>query len=550
MQAAGRAEARGGLSAAAGLLQRAAALTERPGKRADRVLAAASEHLQAGSLQTAARLVAEAEADAGTDLQQALVARLRGQIGWAASPGRSASVHLLRVATQLDGLDAGLARETYLDAWAASLVAGRFAEPGGHLPEVSRATLQSRAMAEPSPGPAHLLLRGLATLIDDGPAAAAPSLRQAVDAFVHDPDHGWFQKGANLVATAAVLLWDFETFALLSSRWTEHARASGALAPLVGSLGVQELVNTWRGDLKAAAAARDEGETIAEATGTRLFPLGAALLAAYRGRADEAMPLIKATAAAAVERGEGISSQAAHWTESVLRNGLGQYAEAAAAAEQAVDETHLPQITGWVLPELVEAAVRAGKRDVAEQALRRLTEHAGDSDWPVGIELRCRALLTDGTEAEPLYAGAIERLDRTPLRPEAARARLLYGEWLRREQRPTDARDQLRAAHEGFSAMGAEAFAERARRELAAAGEKLRKPESQAATGLTSQEQHIARLARDGRTNPEIGAELFISARTVEWHLRKIYIKLGITSRRALREALPPLGDGFSAGPR
>jgi DNA-binding CsgD family transcriptional regulator len=168
----------------------------------------------------------------------------------------------------------------------------------------------------------------------------------------------------------------------------------------------------------------------------------------------------------------------------------------------------------------------------------------------VGIELRCRALLTDGTEAEPLYAEAVERLHRTPLRPEAARARLLYGEWLRREQGPTDARDQLRAAHEGFSAMGAEASAERARRELAAAGEKVRKPESQAPTGLTSQEQHIARLARDGRTNPEIGAELFISARTVEWHLRKIYIKLGITSRRALREALPPLGHGSSAGPR
>ncbi|MGW2706948.1 ATP-binding protein [Streptomyces sp. NPDC001340] len=549
-RAAGRAEARGGLSAAAGFLQRAATLTERPGTRADRTLAAASAHLQAGSLQTAAGLAAEAEADADTDLQRALVARLRGQIDWAAVPGRSAPVQLLRVATQLDGLDASLARETYLDAWAASLVAGRFAESGGHLPEVSRATLQSRALAEPSPGPAHLLLRGLATLIDEGPFAAATSLRQAVDAFVHDPDPGWFQKGANLVATAAVLLWDFDTFALLSGRWTEHARASGALAPLVGSLGVRELVTAWSGDLKAAAALRDEGETIAAATGTRMFPLGAALLAAYRGHADEGIPLIEATAAAAVERGEGISLQAAHWTEAVLRNGLGQYAEAVAAAERAVDETYLPQITWWVLPELIEAAVRAGKRDVAEQALRRLTGHAGDSDWPVGIESRCRALLTDGTEAEPLYAAAIERLDRTPLRPEAARARLLYGEWLRRERRPSDARDQLRAAHERFSAMGAEAFAERARRELAAAGEKIRRPESQAATGLTSQEEHIARLARDGRTNPEIGAELFISARTVEWHLRKIYIKLGITSRRALREALPTLGDGSSAGPR
>jgi DNA-binding CsgD family transcriptional regulator len=549
-QAAGRAEARGGISAAAGLLQRSVALTEQPGLRADRALAAALAHLQAGSLQTAGALVAEAEADAGTDLQRALVTRLRGRIAWASSSEPSAPVQLLKAATRLDELDPVLARETYLDAWVASLVAGRLAEPGGRLPEVSRAALRSNPTPASSAEPAELLLHGLASLINGGIAAATPSLRRAVDAFLDDPDPAWFQKGGHLVPTSASLLWDFDSGATLSRRWVEHARASGALAPLVGALGVHEFITAWRGDLEAATALRDEGDAIAEATGTRMFPLGAALLAAYRGRPGEALPVIEATAAAAIDRGEGISSQAAHWTEAILRNGLGQYVEAMTAAERAVDETYLPQFTLWVLAELIEAAVRAGKRDVAERALRRLSEHGAEGDWVLGLEARCRALLADGANAEQLFTEAIDRLGRTAMRPDFARALLLHGEWLRREQRPTDARDRLRQAHELFTAMGAEAFAERARRELAAAGEKIRKPKSPAATGLTAQEEHIARLARDGRTNPEIGAELFISARTVEWHLRKIFIKLGITSRRALREALPAPAGGASASKR
>ena len=536
--AAGRAESRGGLTAAAGFLQRAAVLTEQPGPRADRTLAAALAHLQAGALRTAAALVAEAEADAGTDLQRALVARLRGQIGWASFPGPSAPTQLLRAAIQLDELDADLARETYLDAWGASLIAGRLAEPDGHLPEVSRAALRSNPDPAPSAEPEALLLHGLATLIVEDLDAAGPNLRRAVDGFLADPDPAWFQKGANLVSTAAALLWDFEGWAELSGRWLEHARAAGALAPLVSALSVHELVAAWRGDLEAAAALRDEGDALAEALGTRMFPLGAALLAAYRGQPDEAVSLIDTIAGEGSERGEGISSQSAHWAKAILHNGLSQYAEAVVAAEQAVDETYLPQVTWWVLPELVEAAARTGNRDLAEQALKRLAENTYGSDWALGLTARCRALLTAGGAAEPLYQEAIERLGRTPLRPESARALLLYGEWLRREQRLAEARDRLREAHELFTVMGTETFAERARRELAAAGEKVRKPESQAATGLTSQEGHIARLARDGRTNLEIGAELFISARTVEWHLRNVYNKLGITSRKGLREAL------------
>ncbi|NUP47866.1 MAG: AAA family ATPase [Catenulispora sp.] len=536
-QAADRARARGGVSAAAGLLQRSAALTGQPGARADRALAAALAHLQGGSPQTADALAAEAAADALTDLQRAMVARLKAQIAWAWSSGRAAPIHLLKSAVELDTLDSALASEAYLDAWVASLIAGRFAEPGGHLPEVARTIL--RARPEPSDEPAEQLLHGLATLIEDGIAAATPSLRRAAEGFLHDPDPAWFQKGDRLVPTAATLVWDFETSAALSSRWVEHARTSGALALLVGALGVHEFVLAWGGELETAAALRDEGDAIEDATGARMFPLGAALLAAYRGRPEEAMPVIRATAASAAERGEGISLQAAHWAEAVLRNGLGQYAEAAAVAEQGIDETYLPQFTWWILPELVEAAVRSGNRERAEQALGRLSGHPRESDWATGVQARCRALLSTDTEAEELFTEAIERLERTPMRTEAARARLLYGEWLRRGHRPVEAREQLRAAHGQFTAMGAQAFAERARRELAVAGEKLRKPESRAATGLTAQEEHIARLARDGRTNPEIGAELFLSARTVEWHLRKIFNKLGISSRRALRDVMP-----------
>lgn len=542
-QAAVRAEARGGRTAAAGFWQRSAALSGQPRRRADRALAAALAHLQAGSIQSAAALVAEAAAHVRTDLQRALVARLRGQIGWASFPGPSAPVQLLRSAIQLDALDAGQAREAYLDAWGASLIAGRLSDSEGLLPEVSRAALRSVSAdgADParSAEPEALLLHGLATLIVDGLEAAGPTLRSAVDAFLADPDPAWFQKGANLVSTAAALLWDFDGWAALSSRWTEHARASGALVPLVSALSVHELVAAWRGDLEEAAAVRDEGDALAEVLGTRMFPLGAALLAAYQGRPADAVPLLDTIAAEAVERSEGITAQSAHWAQAILHNGLGRYPDALAAAELAVDETYLPQLTWWVLPELAEAASRTGKPDLAERACERLAGSTYGSDWALGLTARCRALLAEGAEAEQLYQEAVTRLGRTRLRPEFARALLLYGEWLRREQRPGDARQRLREAHELFTAMGAEAFAERARRELAATGEKIGQPSPQTTTGLTAQEEHIARLARDGRTNSEIGAELFISARTVEWHLRNVYSKLGIASRRGLREAMP-----------
>jgi DNA-binding CsgD family transcriptional regulator len=276
----------------------------------------------------------------------------------------------------------------------------------------------------------------------------------------------------------------------------------------------------------------------------RITSYGDLFLAAYQGRPAEALPLLSATATSAIASEEGLALELAKCATSVLLNGLGRYADALATAEQAAEENYGVLITAWVLPELIEAAIRSGKPGLAEEALRRLsaTTNIEGSDWAAGIEARSRALVSAGEVAEHCYAEAVQRLGRTLLRPDLARAHLLYGEWLRRERRRADARRQLRTAYDMFAAMGAEAFAERARGELLATGEKVRKRQVDTHTELTPQEEHIARLARDGRTNPEIGGELFISARTVEWHLRKVFAKLGITSRKGLQDALPRRG--------
>jgi DNA-binding CsgD family transcriptional regulator len=287
-----------------------------------------------------------------------------------------------------------------------------------------------------------------------------------------------------------------------------------------------------------------ETDAVVEATGTRIAPYGALLLAALRGREPDASTLIEATIKDAIAGGVGLAVQYARWTTSVLNNGLGRYEQALAAAQQASD--HIPELflSVWALPEQIEAAVRCRDDRLAAEALERLAEstHTTDADWGRGILQRSQALVSEGEVAERCYREAIERLSRTRLRPELARAHLLYGEWLRRQNRRVDARQELRAAHGMFTAMGMEAFAERARRELVATGETVRQRRDDTRAQLTAQEEQIARLARDGRTNPEIGAELYLSARTVEWHLRKVFTKLGITSRKDLHHALPPRG--------
>ena len=281
---------------------------------------------------------------------------------------------------------------------------------------------------------------------------------------------------------------------------------------------------------------------VSEATGILYPPFAALWLTCLSGNEAEAAPLIESTITESTAGGQGHAVSFAQCMAAILYNGLGHYAAALAAAQQASEDTLY--VSMWALPELIEAAIRSGNTGTASDALKRLAEatQAGGTDYGLGLEARSRALLSDGEAANGLYREAIDRLSRTRLRPDLARAHLLYGEWLRREAHRADARTQLRTAYQMLATMGAAAFAERARRELLAVGETARKRAAKTRTELTAQEASIARLARHGHTNTEIGAQLFLSARTVEWHLGNVFTKLGISSRRELRRALPHLG--------
>jgi len=544
-QAAVKTQARAGLAAAAAFLQRSVALTAEPGRRADRALAAVHANMHSGAFDAAVGLLAQAEAAAVDDLQRARVEQLRGQIEWASVAGREAPVLLLQAAKRLESLHVGLARETYLYAWVASCVAGPLAGRGGLLVDVSRAARAAPPPAD-APRPCDLLLDGLATMVTQGRAAAEPTLRRAVNAFLGDQVSGeeWLRWGI-LAQMATMAVWDFDSWTRMGTRHVELARASGALAPLSIALNGRGQVATLCGDFEMATSLAAEKDVVNEVTGIRLASTCDLLLAGYRGQPAEAAPLFSATIEESITRGEGSAVQLASWATAVLHNGLGRYAEALAAAEPVTEETYQPLGTQLVLPELIEAAVRTGQAETAHEALERLSAMTAveGSDWAKGLEARSRALLSEGRNAERCYAEAVERLGRTQLRPELARAHLLYGEWLRRENRRLDARHQLHAAYHLLDAIGADAFAERARRELLATGEKVRKREVDTFSQLTPQEEHIVRLARDGRTNPEIAAELFISTRTVEWHLRKVFAKLGIASRRDLHHTVAPRGQ-------
>jgi len=541
-RSAGRAQARGGLAAAAAFLERSALLTADPARHADRVLAAAQASLQAGMFGKALEVLATAETGPLDEFASARVDLLRGLIAFASSLGNDAPSLLLRAAKRLEPLDMDLARETYMNAWRAASLAGRLAGAGDML-EVSRAARSLPPPADP-PRPIDLILDGLARLVTDGPAAAASALRQAVTVFAT----GAVSREEGLWAgwLAATVLWDADAARAIIARQIQLGRAVGALEVLPVNLIALAYDDAWRGDFAAAASLIAETEAIAGATGSRIAPFVPMFLAALRGNQAELTPLVEDAIAAAETEGQGVAVTTAHWSAAILKNGLGRYADALAAAGQARDDSHL-FVSFWALPELVEAAVRTGSTEVAADALEQLASRtqAGRTDFGLGLEARCRALVSQGQAAEGRFREAIERLGRARMRTELARAHLLYGEWLRRENRRVDARAQLRTAHEMLDAIGMAAFAERARRELVATGETVRRRTVEAASTLTAQETLIARLARDGRTNPEIGAQLFLSARTVEWHLRKIYTKLGIGSRRDLHAALVQLGrDG------
>ena len=536
-RSAGRAQARGGLAAAAAFLQRATALTLAPGPRARRALEAAEAKQLAGAPEDALALLSAAADGPLDELDRATLQRLHGQIALDLRRGGDAVPLLLDAARRLESLDPGLARETYLEALRAASIAGR-------LGSGMAAAAQAARNAPPAPGEPRatdLLLDGLAVRFTDGYAASAPALKRALaavrDEGGHTPRNVRWPWIARRVAPD---LFDDETWHALATRNVQIARDTGALAVLPLALNLLALVRCLEGDLAAAAALVDEADEIADATSTSPIGFGRILLAGCRGDETRGLELIGASEAAAVARGEGVVLTFGEHARSLLHNGLGHHAAALEQAQSASDRDEL-MVSVWSLPELVEAAARCGKTGLANVAVERLaaSTQAAGTDLALGIEARGRALVGEGAAAEELYREAVDRLGRCRLAMDLARAHLLYGEWLRREHRRRDGRKQLRAAHEMFDSMGAAAFAERARRELLATGETVRARTPETRDELTPQETQIAHLARDGLSNPEIGARLFISPRTVQYHLRKVFTKLEISSRGELGRVLP-----------
>jgi DNA-binding CsgD family transcriptional regulator len=548
-----RAQARGGLAAAAAFLERAVELTVDPAHLACRAFNAAQAKQLAGASDAALALLARAEAGPLSEAQRAGADMLRGQIAFASSRGSDVPPLLLHAAERLEPLDAGLARATYLDALGAATFAGRLASPGGGVLDVA---LAARAVAPPTDPPRapDLLLDGLAANFTDGYAAAAPILRRALSSFGAAMSPEEELRWLWTASITALHLWDDDSWHALSSRHVQLARASGALSELPLALTSRIYAHLLAGELTAAASLTEEVQAVTEATGIQLTPFGALGLAALQGRQAEASALIETSKQDVQLRGQGIGITIASWASAVLHNSLGHYQQALTAAREATEYVPDMGSSYWALGELVEAAVRSGEREPAVAAHQRLlaVTAVSGTDWALGVEARAHALLSEGEAAELLYREAVERLGRTRLRLELARAQLLYGEWLRRESRRVDAREQLRTAHELFASMGAEAFADRAGRELLATGETVRKRTVETRGDLTAQEAQIARLARDGLSNPEIGARLFISPRTVQYHLRKVFLKLGIRSRSQLDRVLPgePAADWLRSSKR
>jgi DNA-binding CsgD family transcriptional regulator len=537
---AGRAQARGGLAAAAAFLERAAALTPDPARRAGRTLDAAQASIHAGTFAMARELLGAAEAEPLGEYQRAYADLLRAQLAYVTSRGGDAAPLLLKAARQLEQIDPGMSRATYLDALAAGMFAGRLADPGSGILEIARAAGAAPPPPE-APRPPDLLLDGLATQYNGGYAASVPMLRMALAAFgegmSEEEELHWLWLAGVVGATRT---WDHPQWDVLSARHVQLARETGALSELPLALTSRGVALLWAGELTSAASMIHEVQAVKEATGSGLVNYGALGLAALRGVEAEATALINGTIEDATRRGEGVGITFAEWANALLNNGLGRYHNAADAAQRACSyDDDLGELL-WPTVELVEAAARTAKTGAAASALARLEEvtSSSDTDWGLGVLARSRALLSEGEAAERLHRESVTRLERTRLRVDLARAHLLYGEWLRRQRRRRDARDQLRTAFTMFDSIGMEAFAARARAELRATGERTRPRSPEAAKVLTAQEEQIARMVAEHLTNREIAARLFISASTVEYHLAKIFRKLGVTSRAQLAQAI------------
>jgi DNA-binding CsgD family transcriptional regulator len=399
---------------------------------------------------------------------------------------------------------------------------------------------------EPSTRPCDLLLDGLALLTLEGYVAGAPALKVALRAFreerlSEENELRWLWMACRIArALADDRAWDE-----LTARHLELARRAGAFSALPVALTDRVLVELFSGRIGVALSLAAESDAVVEATGSQLTLRTSIVLANWRGRDAEAVALIDAYRQDVIRRGEGLWLAANDWGSAIRYNALGRYEDALAAAEQGVEAASGLGPSMLLLAELIEAAARTGHAERGTAPLAQLSEiaRATGTDWALGTRARAAALLAEGEAAERLYREAIERLSHVTALSTLARARLLYGEWLRREHRRVDAREQLRAAHTLLSDMGMEAFAERARRELLATGETVRKRTVETLDQLTPQEVQVARLAAGGQTNPEIGAQLFLSVRTVEWHLTKVFGKLGISSRKQLRPALTDVGQ-------
>ena len=541
-RSAGRARARGGQLAVAAFLERSLDLTIDPARRATRAIAAAEAKFLAGSRDDALRLVGLAAGGHLDEVQLARVDVLRGRLATSQRRVLDALPLLLGAAQRIERFNSGLARDAYRDALIAAVYAGRFGgEPGLHR-------IASAIQSAPRPGgPPSLtdsLLDAAARLASGDWQAGAPAIKRAL-AEIRGMDAPE-QLGIHWLCLAAGVsewVWEEETWDSLSRRSLDLVRDGGTLGLLPMAAQTRVGWQLFAGELGAATALVVEQDAAREEIGGDPSLGSRIALAAFRGHGDEVRSLDQAMTRGALARGDGAFVALRHWSTAVLCNGLGRYEEALVAAQLGAEYPPDTHMSRWCLSELVEAAARSGQPETASGALGRLSEmaRACETDWILGVEARARALVAERSDADGLHRLAIKFLGRTQFRAECARAHLVYGEWLRRENRRVDARAELRVARDQLSSMGMEAFAERARRELLATGETARKRTVETRDDLTAQELQIAELACDGLSNPEIGARLFLSPRTVEWHLRKVFGKLGIRSRHALDGALAGL---------
>jgi DNA-binding CsgD family transcriptional regulator len=539
-QSATRAQSRGGLLAAAALLERAARLTPDPTRRAERELAAAWHKRGAGAIDDALALLAASEAGPADELRAAKVKHLRGQIALYQRRATDAVDLLVSAAQQLESHDGELARETYLEALGAAI----FSSTTDDAANAVATAAQAAVPVDAEPRITDLILDGLATRLVAGHAAAVPSLYRAlskvrsIDYRVDDIGRLLGVVGNPFTGYLATELWDFEAGRAVADLLVQRARDTGALVQLqfaVNELAVNDLL---AGRLADAAALVAEDRMVSDLTGNPPVGYAAMLLAALRG-ADSASQQIIAARNHTMALGEGRIVNFAGYALALLNNGLGRHDLALQAAREVFDRDVVAGYQMMAISELAEAASRTGDTDLVVAALQRMSARAQatPTGWARGIEARLQALL-GGEDADGAYLKSIEHLDRAGLGLEVARGHLLYGEWLRRAGQRSQARTQLRTAHAMLLAMGAAAFAERTRRELLVLGDKGVQRSVESTEGLTTQEFHIARLARDGLSNAEIGTRLFLSPRTIEWHLGKVFTKLGVSSRRQLRESV------------